>query len=229
MHLWGMACKHTNQRQLPITCCFCESQKPLLDLSGFTVRFYSKMFYRVCWYFVFLKQRGPWPSPAMLRIHPSGWSMRRRCNKTWTCDMLHGHRCFAAQFRQSCPHAKEIPDTSLLEDPVAKCNQHVNVTHVRGPIETRSALTATTQDLCNGIYIARIQHLLRTEYKLYYQARNSPRQRTSSMTPMLLWTYHFEVLKRYVLAGLGMLGMLGMLSMLSMLGIRFQVKVLVFQ
>lgn len=34
---------------------------------------------------------------------------------------------------------EEIPDTSLLED------------------------------LCNGIYIARIQHLLRTEYKLYYQ------------------------------------------------------------
>ena len=27
------------------------------------------------------------------------------------------------------------------------------------------------EDLCNGIYIARIQHLLRTEYKLYYQAR----------------------------------------------------------
>lgn len=26
------------------------------------------------------------------------------------------------------------------------------------------------QDLCNGIYIARIQHLLGTEYKLYYQA-----------------------------------------------------------
>ena len=26
------------------------------------------------------------------------------------------------------------------------------------------------QDLCNGIYIARIQHLLKTEFKLYYQA-----------------------------------------------------------
>eukprot|EP00439_Symbiodinium_sp_Y106_P005274 s3229_g1.t1 len=28
------------------------------------------------------------------------------------------------------------------------------------------------QDLCNGIYIARIQHLLKTEFKLYYQLMN---------------------------------------------------------
>ena len=27
------------------------------------------------------------------------------------------------------------------------------------------------EDLCNGIYIARIQRFLRTEYKLFYQVR----------------------------------------------------------
>ena len=48
------------------------------------------------------------------------------------------------------------------------CSSCRTTSHVPG--NNSNFFVRIAQDLCNGIYIARIQHMLKTEFKLYYQA-----------------------------------------------------------